>query len=440
MNLKDLRILLKKLRGGVIVLFSLALLTSALFTRVAYARDSTEFEHPDYIEVELLATRYPLGPDRRPDTTKPKYESVVAKFKIHRTTAELIDCIYTGNENQFSADVNPHNGDDDWQFVIYAPANEPGGIANKMTYRCREIPTPGFTSQIKTDDNGVFHLTNTRKLGTINWTKLDAKTSEKIGGSEWLITGADGFSKKVVDNGENDEDPEIGSLKVSGFAWGVKKDTQNMWGTYALKETKAPKGYTIDENTYTFEFNENSDFDTPIFVGEIKDGRIPGELAWTKVAAENSELLGGSEWLLAGENGFLKTVVDNGENDEDPALGSLKVTGLEWGSYTLNETKAPEGYEINPETHAFDLTNTHLSAVLDPISNKKIPETPKPPKDTPKTPETPKKTPKRKTVTKKIKKSALPQTGDNSYVPFVTGAGVIVLLAGLGLQQARKNS
>ena len=439
MNLKDLRILLKKLRGEVIVLFSLALLTSALFVRVAYAQDSTEFEHPDYIEVEILATRYPLGPDRRPDTTKEKYTNVVAKFRVYKDMAELLECAYPENKDQFTVQFNPANTDDKWDFFFSLPKNEPGGIANKMEYEAREIPTPGFDS-MTVGKNGICHFTNTRKLGTINWTKLDAKTSEKIGGSEWLITGADGFSKKVVDNGENDEDPEIGSLKVSGFAWGVKKDTQNMWGTYALKETKAPKGYTIDENTYTFEFNENSDFDTPIFVGEIKDGRIPGELAWTKVAAENSELLGGSEWLLAGEHGFLKTVVDNGENDEDPALGSLKVTGLEWGSYTLNETKAPEGYEINPETHTFDLTNTHLSAVLDPISNKKIPETPKPPKDTPKTPETPKKTPKRKTVTKKIKKSALPQTGDNSYVPFVTGAGVIVLLAGLGLQQARKNS
>jgi hypothetical protein len=38
------------------------------------------------------------------------------------------------------------------------------------------------------------------------------------------------------------------------------------------------------------------------------------------------------------------SVTDNGAGDEDPAIGSVCVSGLAPGEYTVNETTAPDGY------------------------------------------------------------------------------------------------
>jgi hypothetical protein len=38
------------------------------------------------------------------------------------------------------------------------------------------------------------------------------------------------------------------------------------------------------------------------------------------------------------------SVTDNGANDEDPMIGVVCVSGLEPGSYTVNETSPPDGY------------------------------------------------------------------------------------------------
>lgn len=71
---------------------------------------------------------------------------------------------------------------------------------------------------------------------SVSWTKTDADAAAPLAGSEWSLTAADGTVKSVVDNGETDADPADGALLVSGLAW----------GTYLLKETKAPEGYALD--------------------------------------------------------------------------------------------------------------------------------------------------------------------------------------------------
>jgi LPXTG-motif cell wall-anchored protein/uncharacterized repeat protein (TIGR01451 family) len=71
-----------------------------------------------------------------------------------------------------------------------------------------------------------------------------------------------------------------------------------------------------------------------------------GTASWTKTDADSGTLLAGSEWTLTDANGDTTEVVDNGKNDADSQVGALKVTGLAWGTYTLKETKAPDGYEV----------------------------------------------------------------------------------------------
>lgn len=126
----------------------------------------------------------------------------------------------------------------------------------------------------QTSDGNQYRVTNTRRSGEIDWSKTahDYETLN-LSGSEWTITGLDkdtsavdgsgntgvkvnakGFgTKKIIDNKVDglgsdevkDENPESGKFKVIGLPW----------GTYELKETKAPDGYQLTERTYTFVVN-----------------------------------------------------------------------------------------------------------------------------------------------------------------------------------------
>ena len=76
----------------------------------------------------------------------------------------------------------------------------------------------------------------------------------------------------------------------------------------------------------------------------------PGQVTWSKKAEGTStDLLAGSVWRIDGPGGQQLAVIDCTASpctgaDQNPAVGAFTVTGLTWGSYTLNETVAPPGY------------------------------------------------------------------------------------------------
>lgn len=82
-------------------------------------------------------------------------------------------------------------------------------------------------------------------------------------------------------------------------------------------------------------------------------------------------MIAGSQWQLTLPDGSKKTVIDNGDNDADSAEGKLKVAGLVWGKYSLEEIKAPSGYLIQSKPTTFDVSSDHLVADLGQIENDK---------------------------------------------------------------------
>lgn len=101
-----------------------------------------------------------------------------------------------------------------------------------------------ITVTVSTNDDGTLSakLTGTadftnvyQEPRAVSWLKVDADdASVKLTGSEWTLANADGsFNKSIVDNGENDADPDAGELTVNDVPW----------GSYSLTETKAPADY-----------------------------------------------------------------------------------------------------------------------------------------------------------------------------------------------------
>ena len=185
---------------------------------------------------------------------------------------------------------------------------------------------------------------------------------------------------------------------------GYFKVTDLADGKYTLTEMVAPNGYTAG-GPYTVTITTvngvtkvsiTNGGDTAITGNKIPNTRNTGTISWNKVSSDsnNGKKLSGSKWKLTKTKNFgwndkdkaeytdiasadqkLITITDcvPAENktaaettcsapagaaegqpyDVDPAAGQFKLEGLDWGTYTLVETKAPDGYDVDSTVRTF---------------------------------------------------------------------------------------
>ncbi|MFT3798146.1 SpaA isopeptide-forming pilin-related protein [Microbacterium sp.] len=109
----------------------------------------------------------------------------------------------------------------------------------------------------------------------------------------------------------------------------------------------------------------------------------PGSAVWQKTDATTGSALAGSTWTLTGPEVPANTVVSDCTAspcttglylDADPAAGAFQLTGLAWGSYTLQEQSAPTGYELSTTQHTFTISATSLTPTVSgsPFANTRI--------------------------------------------------------------------
>jgi hypothetical protein len=115
-------------------------------------------------------------------------------------------------------------------------------------------------------------------------------------------------------------------------------------GTYTIDETVTPAGYTKDASlplTFTLGASENKEL-------EFTDVAQAGALAIVKNSTKGGAVANdGAVFSYDGSS-----VTDNGAGDEDSAVGSVCVSGLDPGDYTINETSPPSGYGGAPASEA----------------------------------------------------------------------------------------
>ena len=222
-------------------------------------------------------------------------------------------------------------------------AEEITGLKTGVTYTLRETVAPkGYTVAADTtfsiDKNGKVTATATTTSDGVLLVE-DAKTSIKVskvdiaGGKE--VAGAriqilEGTT--VVKEWTSTEKAE----EITGLETGVE---------YTLRETVAPKGYTVATDT-TFSIDKNGKVTTT--AKTATDGVILIEDAKTSVKVSKVDIAGGKEVAGATIQILKGTTVVKEWTSTDKAE---EITGLETGvEYTLRETVAPKGYTVATDT------------------------------------------------------------------------------------------
>lgn len=156
-------------------------------------------------------------------------------------------------------------------------------------------------------------------------------------------------------------------------------------GTYTVGETQLP-GYELEGIKCVQDGGEPFALDGGevtiepgdlVTVCTLTNKDLPGQVSWSKVASGTSDLLSGSEWKLVGPSGTGSaelSITDCGAApcagpDQDPAAGKFRLEGLSWGSYSLIETRAPAGYELDETPISVTINGTGLSVDLGDIDN-----------------------------------------------------------------------
>ena len=128
-------------------------------------------------------------------------------------------------------------------------------------------------------------------------------------------------------------------------------------GTYSVKEVTPPKGYKLDTKVYTFTINGA---DTNLSV-EDEPGTLTLKLkkkdSQTGSTPQGNASLAGAVYQVSYQLGG-QTVTEELTSDASGNLGTLE--GIPFGTVTVKELTAPEGYRLDTEVHTYTVDGSQL--------------------------------------------------------------------------------
>lgn len=177
---------------------------------------------------------------------------------------------------------------------------------------------------------------------------VDPATQGKTPVRTWVFkTDSDGFT--YLSN----------EYKVSGDAlyYSSNGDASLPLGTVTIQETKAPNGYYVNNEVFVRKITSQGSLESVNTYNEpiVKDNRIKFRI--NKIQETTATPISGAQFLHTKPNGQTEELTTN-EN------GIVEIKGMQTGRHKIQETYAPDGYEINSTIVEFDVgTNGTISFV-----------------------------------------------------------------------------
>ncbi|MED3124420.1 collagen binding domain-containing protein [Bacillus wiedmannii] len=234
-----------------------------------------------------------------------------AEFKLKNETGQVVGEAKTTNKNGVVTFENLVPG----KYTLEETKAPEGYKAVEVTVEVNVVANEVVKQEVM----------NEKVTGQFEIVKVDANDKAKVlSGAEFTVY-KDG--KKVAEL-KTDESGKVMSPKLP-------------LGEYTVKETKAPEGYKLSNKEWKVTIQNEKE----VVKVEAENERILGSLQIIKTDdKDQAKRLAGAEFTLKDAQG---NVVKEGITTDKS--GIVKVDGLVPGEYTLEETKAPEGYELTKQ-------------------------------------------------------------------------------------------
>ena len=194
-----------------------------------------------------------------------------------------------------------------------------------------------FGSVLYPDTSTVTDETNlTLETSKVTITKIDADTEQPLAGATFELKDSSG---KIV------------ATWTSTTSSHVIKNLPN--GTYTLQETKAPDGYILNDKVVEFTI---TDTNRNISI-RFRNRELERNATIIKIDSITKQPVAGATLVVKDSEG---KVIEEFVTATEPH----KLTDLEDGTYTVEETKAPAGYEKTDEIYEFTVDKDHRDVTV----------------------------------------------------------------------------
>ena len=200
----------------------------------------------------------------------------------------------------------------------------------------------GLDTTIKSTESGtptVSLYANQQAYGTISFQKLDSTDSSPLSGGTFTLTGKDYAGNDV----------NLSTSSVGGIV--TFKDVP-IGGSYTIKENTAPNGFLVSSTQLTASVTYNADKTgvvTNISAVSLKDDPAPiAETIYANIYVLKTDVSGNkladAVFTIYNASGVAVQTAISAAN------GIAHFDHMIKGSYTVKETTAPAGYDLNPNT------------------------------------------------------------------------------------------